>query len=133
MLGWKNADSMRMWGMIERQNGTEKEVVIVLTTFPNQEISRQIGTQWVESQLAACVNLVPGAESIYRWEGKTEVSGEVLAVVKTTRGRLPALEASLRSLHPYALPEFLVLSPTDGSPDYFGWVCGETTLDKPAS
>ncbi len=119
--------------MIERQNGAEEEVVIVLTTFPNREISGQIGTIWVESQLVACVNLVPGVESIYRWEGRTEVSAEVVALVKTTRGRLPELEASLRSLHPYELPELLVLAPECGLDAYLAWVRGETTLDKRAS
>ncbi len=124
---------MREWGMVERQNGAEEEVVILLTTFPNQEISRQIGTIWVESQLAACVNLMPGAESIYRWQGRTEVSAEVVALVKTTRARLPELESSLRSLHPYELPELLVLAPECGLDAYLAWVRGETTLDKPAS
>lgn len=121
---------MREWWMIERQNGSKEEVVIFLTTFPDPEKARQIGTFWVESQLAACVNLLPGVESIYRWQGKTESSAEVLAVVKTTRGRLDELGASLRELHPYELPECLVLSPEGGSADYLAWVRGETTLDK---
>ncbi len=108
--------------MIERQNGTDTEVVICLTTFPDSEKAGQIGTVWVESQLAACVNLLPGAESIYRWEGKTERSQEVLAVLKTTRGRLPELESSLRELHPYDLPEFLILSPEGGSAEFLQWV-----------
>ncbi len=119
--------------MIERQNDTKDDVVMVLATFPNSEVARQIGTHWVESQLAACVNLLPGAESIYRWEGKTEVSAELLALVKTTRRRLPELEASLRDRHPYELPEFLVLAPECGSDAYLAWVRGETTLDKPTS
>lgn len=124
---------MRCFRMMERQNGTDEEVVICLTTFPDSEKAGQIGTVWVESQLAACVNLLPGAESIYWWEGKTERSQEVLAIVKTTRYRLPELEASLRELHPYELPEFLILTPEGGSAEYLAWVRGETTLDKSAS
>jgi len=108
--------------MIERQNGTEEEVVICLTTFPDFEKAGQLGTTWVESQLAACVNLLPGAESIYRWDGKTERSAEVLAIVKTTRARLAELEVSLRELHPYELPELLILSPEGGSSEYLRWV-----------
>ncbi|HRQ89723.1 MAG TPA: divalent-cation tolerance protein CutA [Bacteroidia bacterium] len=125
--------------MIKGQNGTDTDVVILLTTFPNPEIARQIGTSWVESQLAACVNLLPSAESIYRWEGSTEVSAEVVAVVKTTRGRLGDLEKALRGQHPYELPECLVLAPESGSADYLAWVrestasWRETILDKPAS
>jgi periplasmic divalent cation tolerance protein len=116
--------------MIERQNGTDEEVVICLTTFPDAEKSRQIGTVWVESQLAACLNLLPGAESIYRWEGRTEASSEVLAIVKTTRGLLPALEASLRELHPYELPEFLIVAPEGGSAEYLKWVRNGAVRDS---
>ena len=108
--------------MIERQNGTDEEVVICLTTFPDSEKARQIGTVWVESQLAACLNLLPGVESIYRWEGKTERSTEVLAIVKTTRGRLPELEASLHELHPYELPECIVLEPRQVESRYAAWI-----------
>lgn len=114
---------------MERQNDTKEEVVICLTTFPDSEKAGQIGTVWVESQLAACVNLLPGAESIYRWEGKTERSQEVLAIVKTTRYRLPELEASLRELHPYELPEFLVLSPEGGSSQYLQWIRNAVACD----
>lgn len=117
-----NEESVRSCLMIERQNGTDEEVVICLTTFPDSEKARQIGTIWVESQLAACLNLLPGVESIYRWEGKTECSAEVVAIVKTTRSHLPALEASLRELHPYELPEFLIVSPEGGSAEYLKWV-----------
>jgi len=119
---WWKEESVRGYPMIERQNGTEGEVVICLTTFPDAEKARQSGTAWVESQLAACVQLVPGVESIYRWEGKTESSSEVLAIVKTTRGRLPELEASLQELLPYELPEFLIVSPEGGFVEYLKWV-----------
>ncbi len=117
--------------MIERQNGGEDEVVILITTFPDQESAHRIGGHWVESRLAACVNLVPGVESLYRWEGKVETGAEILALVKTTRARLPELEASLRSLHPYELPELLVIPPTDGSSDYLGWVRNGVSTESP--
>lgn len=110
--------------MIERQNGTDGDLVVVLTTFPDRETAGQIGTEWVESQLAACVTLLPGAESIYRWEGRTERGGEVLALVKTVRARLGELAESLRSRHPYDLPELVVLEPSDGSAAYLAWVRG---------
>jgi periplasmic divalent cation tolerance protein len=113
---------MRCSPMIERQIDTEDPILIVLTTFPDLDAARQIGTEWVESQLAACVNLLPGAESIYRWEGRTERSGEVLALVKTARSRLDQLAEAIRSHHPYELPELLVLEPSHGSTDYLAWV-----------
>lgn len=119
--------------MQERQNGTEDEVVVGFTSFPDEEIAGQIGTHWVESQLAACVTLLPGARSIYRWEGKTERAAEVLALLKTTRGRLAGLEASLRDLHPYELPEWIVLGSEDGSETFRDWVRRQTTVDKAGS
>lgn len=121
---------MRSSKMIERQNGTNEEVVICLTTFPDEEKAGQIGTRWIDSQLAACVQLLPGIRSIYRWEGKTEDASEVLAIVKTTASRVGGLEASLREHHPYALPEFIVLTPGSGSAEYLAWVRNETRLDK---
>ena len=72
-----------------------EEIVMVLSTFPSIEKARQIGTLLVEKQLAACVNLVPGVESIYRWQGKIETSAEVLAIFKTTAARQPELSEAL--------------------------------------
>ena len=97
-------------------------MAVVLTTFPDLDTARQIGTKWVETQLVACVNLLPGAESIYRWEDRTERSPEVLALVKTTHARLEELAASLQELHPYEVPEFVVLEPGGGSSGYLAWV-----------
>lgn len=109
---------------------TEDEVVLLLTSFPEQGVARQIGTIWVQSQLAACVNLLPIAESIYQWDGKMQHDTEVLALVKTVRSRLPDLEASLNELHPYDLPELIVLGPEAGSAPYFAWIRSESTVDK---
>ncbi|MFD0892501.1 divalent-cation tolerance protein CutA [Luteolibacter ambystomatis] len=98
------------------------ELLIVLCTFPDPEQARQIGTALVETQLAACVNLLPGVESIYRWQGQIETSAEVLAVFKTTRGAFPAFEEALTDLHPYEVPEILALEPADASAAYAAWV-----------
>lgn len=101
------------------------EPVVVLCTFPDLDQARQIGAALIETQVAACVNLLPGVESIYRWEGKVERAGEVLALIKTTR--YPDLEAKLRELHPYEVPEILALPVAAGLPDYLGWLkesCG---------
>jgi periplasmic divalent cation tolerance protein len=95
------------------------DVMVVLCTFPDIEQARQIGAALVERQVAACVNLLPGVESIYRWEGKVEKAGEVLAFIKTTR--YPELEAAIRELHPYEVPEILALE-TEGLPAYLQWV-----------
>ena len=125
--------------MIERQSGTTEDILTLITTFADAEAARQIGTQLVESQLAACVNVLPGVESIYRWQGEVRLEAEAIVLIKTTRGRLNELEAWLQTNHPYEVPEILVLTPESGSARYFQWVResvaagGETPLDKARS
>jgi periplasmic divalent cation tolerance protein len=101
------------------------DVLVILCTFPNSEQARQIGTVLVEAQLAACVNLVPAVESIYRWQGKVESAGEVLAIFKMTAAAFPAFQEKLAELHPYDVPEIIALSPEKISEPYRTWVCGE--------
>ena len=101
---------------------SDAEALIVLTTFPDLETARQIGTKLVEEQVAACVNLLPGAESIYRWQGVVDTAREIPAVIKTTRAGYARLEATLRDAHPYEVPEVLALSVADGSEPYLRWV-----------
>jgi len=96
--------------------------MVVLCTFPDLDQARQIGAALVERQVAACVNLLPGVESIYRWQGKVESAGEVLAVFKTTR--YAELEAALRERHPYEVPEILAVPVAAGLPAYLEWLAG---------
>lgn len=107
------------------------KLLLVLVTFPDAEKARQIGTTMIESQLAACVNLVPGVESIYRWEGKIETSQEVLAIFKTTQEAWPAFEQRLKELHPYQVPEIVALAPEQVSAAYAEWV-GESVKNSVA-
>jgi periplasmic divalent cation tolerance protein len=104
----------------------ETDVLVVFCTFPDIGQARQIGTLLVERQLAACVNLVASVESIYRWEGVVETAAEVLGVIKTTRAAYPALEAAVRTLHPYQVPEVVALPVMAGLAAYLQWVAGET-------
>jgi periplasmic divalent cation tolerance protein len=97
-------------------------VILVFCTFPSLEQARQIGTTLVNSQHAACVNLIPTVESIYRWKGAVETSQEVLAIFKTTPQNYPNLETRLKELHPYEVPEILALEPTQVSAPYARWV-----------
>jgi len=76
----------------------------------------------VEERLVACGNVVPGVESIYRWEGKVETAAEVLVIFKTTIGRYPEMEARVKALHPYEVPEIVSLRVADGLPAYLRWV-----------
>jgi periplasmic divalent cation tolerance protein len=96
--------------------------VVVLVTFPSIEVARSISSTLVEGCLAACVNLLPGAESVYRWEGKVESSSEVVGLVKTTDARLEELQQKYLALHPYEVAEFVVLDLAGGSVAYLDWV-----------
>jgi periplasmic divalent cation tolerance protein len=98
------------------------EVLLVLSTFPNSEQARQIGTALVERQLAACVNLIPAVESIYHWQGKVENAEEVLAIFKTAAATYPAFEHALSELHPYEVPEIVALAPAEVAAPYRAWL-----------
>ena len=95
---------------------------IVFVTAPSIEVARELASGILENRLAACVNLVPGVESHYWWEGKLCREGEVLMVLKTTKARLAALEEFVLAEHPYDTPEFLVLKIESGSQKYLEWI-----------
>ena len=98
------------------------DLLIVFCTFPDMAKARETGTALVESQLAACVNLIPTVESIYRWAGRVETSAEVLALFKTTPAAWPRFESRLRELHPYDVPEIVALRPEQVAESYARWV-----------
>ena len=98
------------------------DVRVVLVTAPSCETARQIAREVVEAQLAACVNVVPGICSIYRWEGRICEDDEVLLVMKTTEPAVCALTGKILSIHPYSVPEVLVLPVEAGSTPYLDWV-----------
>jgi periplasmic divalent cation tolerance protein len=95
---------------------------IVLTTSGSEEEARKIGRYLVEQGLAACVNIIPRVESIYRWQGKVESAQEWLLIIKTTAERFPAVRDAIRELHSYDLPECISFSVEDGSSPYLKWL-----------
>lgn len=99
-----------------------ESIRLVLCSFPDLDSARQIGTLLVERQLAACVNLLPGAESIYHWQGKVESASEVLALFKTTEAQRPDFEKALLDAHPYEVPEIIALEPNAVSAPYRAWL-----------
>ena len=101
-------------------------VLVVFCTFPDVEKAREVGAALVEARLAACVNLLPGIESIYHWQGAVERAGEVLAVFKTTSAAWPAFASRLRELHPYEVPEIIAVRPERVAESYARWVMEET-------
>ena len=100
---------------------------LVVSTAPTREVAQRIARALVEERLAACVNLVEGVHSIYRWEGAVEEAGEVMLVAKTRADRCEALAARVEALHPYALPEVVVLKVDGGSQRYLDWVVSESS------
>lgn len=107
-------------------------VLLCLCACPDRASAQGLARTLVEERLAACVNLLPGVESVYRWQGAVETADEVQLLIKTTPARLDALAARLRTLHPYELPELIAFEAVGGLPDYLRWVSAET-LDVAAA
>ena len=102
------------------------DYVMVLTTLPADADGPAFAHALVTGRLAACVNLMTAMESIYRWEGDVEQETERQVVIKTSRDRVAALWDRVRELHPYDVPEFLVLPIVDGNDAYLRWVADST-------
>ncbi len=98
--------------------------VVVLVTGPDEATLISIAEDIVGEGLAACMNVVPGVRSVYRWNDAVETGQEALGIIKTTKSAVPALERRVLALHPYNTPEFLVLSVDSGNPAYVGWIAG---------
>jgi periplasmic divalent cation tolerance protein len=99
-----------------------EETLLACSTFPDIETARSIATQLVTENFAACANLIPAVESIYRWQDKIENANETLVFFKTTAARYAAFQEKLKSLHPYDVPEIICLRIADGLPEYLRWV-----------
>jgi periplasmic divalent cation tolerance protein len=102
------------------------DLILILTTMPDDNRADELAMTLVGEGLAACVNVHGPMTSIYRWKGEIEHETERQVVVKTTRARLPAIEARLRALHPYELPELVVIA-ADSSDAYGKWVMEMTS------
>jgi periplasmic divalent cation tolerance protein len=95
---------------------------IVLSTCADRQEAERIAHRLVEQQLAACVNILPGAQSVYRWQGKVESAAETLMVIKTSADLVAEVELTIAGLHSYEVPEFLVLPVYGGSHAYLAWL-----------
>jgi periplasmic divalent cation tolerance protein len=107
------------------------DLVLVLTTMPDNSRADELAQSLVDERLAACVNVHGPMVSTYWWKGQVERETERQIVIKTTRARLPELEARLRTLHPYDLPEFVVLD-ANGSATYAEWAADVTRSEHPS-
>jgi len=95
---------------------------IVLCTTPDREAAELIANTLVAEKLAACVNILPGVTSVYRWQGAIEQSEELLLVIKTSQTVWPMLEAQIQALHPYELPEIVAVPIKTGEAEYIQWL-----------
>ncbi len=107
----------------------DARVALVLTTLEADQDAAPLALALLAERLAACITILPAMRSLYRWQGRVEDSREQQLLIKTTPDRLAALQARLRQLHPYALPEFIVLDAI-ASVAYAAWV-GESVTDGP--
>lgn len=102
---------------------------VVLVTAASREDALTLGRALVDERLAACVNVLPGLTSIYRWEGRREEAAECLLVIKTDGARYPALERRVHELHSYTVPEVLALPVVAGAPAYVQWLKESVTVE----
>lgn len=96
--------------------------VMVFNTCPDEATARRIATALVDEGLAACVNVLPGLTSVYRWHGKTETASEWLLLIKCRHAAYEPLERRLRALHPYELPEIIAVPVATGEAAYLAWL-----------
>ncbi|KQO00190.1 MULTISPECIES: divalent-cation tolerance protein CutA [Stenotrophomonas] len=106
-----------------------RDARLVFCTCPDAATAQALARLLVERRLAACVNLLPPMQSVYRWQGQVEQAEEFQLLIKTTAGRLEALTAALLQHHPYELPEILAVSPSAGLPAYLDWIRAQTRED----
>ena len=97
-------------------------VILALTSCPDEPSAQAIATALVQERLAACVNRISGLRSTYIWDARLQDEAEILLIIKTTAGRLDELQARLKSLHPYELPELLAIAVAGGNERYLDWV-----------
>ena len=124
-----SGDAARLCGL---SNGNELPVtaLVCLCTCPDAEIANRIADALVSERLAACVNIVPGVRSVYRWQGRVEHVDEMQLLIKTVRERCDALVARIVELHPYELPEVIAVEVAGGLAAYLGWIDEQTHVES---
>ncbi|NKI71666.1 divalent cation tolerance protein CutA [Collimonas pratensis] len=105
------------------------EALLILTSLPDLASAQALARQLVERKLAACVNLLPAMQSVYRWQGQVEQAFETTLLIKTAAHRYAELESAIKAAHPYAVPEIIALPIVAGLPAYLNWITAETQKD----
>jgi len=109
-----------------------EETLLVISNLPDRDAAEALARELVERRLAACVNILAPCRSVYRWQGEVEQADEVPLLIKTTRARYAELEAAMRELHPYEVPEIIALPLAAGLPAYLDWVGAACAPENPA-
>jgi periplasmic divalent cation tolerance protein len=110
---------------------TRCQTLLILTSLPDEDSARAMAAALVHERLAACVNVLAPCRSVYRWQGQVEEAQEVPLLIKTTAASYPALEAAIRTRHPYELPEIIAVPLAHGLPEYLAWIAEETLAESP--
>lgn len=118
-----------LFDFCENSGMDARDARLVFCTCPDAATAQALARLLVERRLAACVNLLPPMQSVYRWQGQVEQAEEFQLLIKTTADRLEALTAALLQHHPYELPEILAVSPSAGLPAYLDWIRAQTRED----
>ena len=103
--------------------------LLVVTNAPDRAVAQKIASALIEQRLAACVNVLAECTSVYRWKGAVEAAAEVPLLIKTRAEQYDAVEAAIRSLHPYELPEIIAFPVARGLPAYLDWVEAQTAVE----
>lgn len=104
------------------------DAIVILTNLPDREAALKLAHGLVARRLAACVNVLAACDSVYRWKGEIERAVEVPVLIKTRTGCYADLEAAIRELHPYELPEIVAVPVVRGFDKYLQWVTEETSI-----
>ena len=106
-----------------------QSALLIFTNLPDVPAARALAQRLVADRLAACVNILPVVESIYRWQDSVEQASEVTLLIKTVQERYDELEAAIRAAHPYQVPEIIAVPIVAGLPAYLDWLTVETKKD----
>ena len=112
---------------------TSLDTLLVLTNLPNRETALSLARELIDSRCAACVNVLGGCTSLYRWQGEIETAEEIPVLIKTRAALYGAVEQAIRARHPYELPEIIAVPVSQGLPAYLAWVATETGAPSSAS